>query len=155
MNMTIKETLMKLAIEEAQKAADDNNFPFGAIIADRHGNVIARARNTQNTDRDPTAHAEINAIRAIATRHSQDEIGHFFMFCNAQSCSMCMSAAIKAGFKHFVFGAPSEPHMEPYLTVSEVLKYCRDTLDVTFGVLEDQCRAHIQDVRRAQGKLAQ
>ncbi|MCD6356320.1 MAG: nucleoside deaminase, partial [Anaerolineaceae bacterium] len=132
---------MAIAIEEAKKAAAEGNYPFGAVIADRKGNLLAKAHNTQVTDRDPTAHAEINLIRALAKKYTEEELADFYLVCNAESCSMCFSAAIKAGIKHYVFGAPSEPHMEPYLTVSDILTYCRRPLDVTFGILESECRA--------------
>ena len=146
---------MSLAIEEARLAAAEGNYPFGAVITDENGVVIARAHNTQNTDNDPTAHAEINIIRKLAKNHPPGAFRSFYLVCNAESCSMCFSATIKAGIQHYVFGAPSEPHMEPYLTVSDILKYCRQPLDITFGILADECRAQIKDTREKQGKLAQ
>ena len=135
MEMKIKESLMMLAMEEAQKAANEGNYPFGAVITDSEGNVISRAHNTQNTDRDPTAHAEINLIRKLAISHNLESFNQYYLISNAESCSMCMSAAIKAGIHHYVFGAPSEFHMEPYLTVSDIIKFCRLELNVTFGVI--------------------
>jgi tRNA(adenine34) deaminase len=155
MDLKMKENLVLLAMQEAQLAADEGNYPFGALVADAEGNVIAKAHNTQNTDSDPTAHAEINLIRLLAKTYSETDFADFYLVSNAESCSMCLSAAIKTGFVHYVFGAPSEAHMEPYLTVSEMLKYCRKELDVTFGVLEDKCRTQISDIRKKQGKLAQ
>ncbi len=146
---------MRLAIEQARIAAQEGNYPFGAVVALRDGAIIATARNTQNTDNDPTAHAEMNIIRALAKTHTKNDFAAFYLICNAESCSMCFSAAIKAGIQHFIFGAPSEPHMDPYLTVTEVQKYCHQPLDITTGVLADQCRGQIQEARRAQGKLAQ
>lgn len=152
---TIRESLMRLAIEQAALAANEGNYPFGAIVALEDGTIIARARNTQNSDRDPTAHAEMNIIRALAKTHSQSDFAAFYLVCNAESCSMCFSAAIKAGIQRYIFGAPSEPHMDPFLTVAEVQKYSHQPLDVTTGVLAEECRQHIQQTRRAQGKLAQ
>jgi len=155
MDQTIKESLVGLAMQAAQQAADEGNYPFGALAADKDGNIIAKAHNTQNTDQDPTAHAEINLIRLLAKTYSETDFANFYLVSNAESCSMCMSAAIKAGITHFVFGAPSELHMEPYLTVAEMLKYCRIKPEVTFGVLENECRAQIGRIREAQRKLAQ
>lgn len=68
---------------------------------------------------------------------------------------MCFSAAIKAGITHFIFGAPSERHMEPYLTVADVVKFCRGKLDITYGVLADECRKQIAIARNQQAKLSQ
>ncbi len=124
-------------------------------MTDSEGSVINCAYNTQNTDRDPTAHAEINLIRKLAKSRSLEEFSQYYLVSNAESCSMCMSAAIKAGIWHFVFGAPSEPHMEPYLTVSDIIKFCRRDLNVTFGVKEEECRKQINKIREEQGNLAQ
>ena len=68
---------------------------------------------------------------------------------------MCFSAAIKAGIKRYVFGAPSEPHMDPYLTVEAVARHSQRALDITYGVLEDECVRQIVEARNSQGKLAQ
>jgi tRNA(Arg) A34 adenosine deaminase TadA len=68
---------------------------------------------------------------------------------------MCFSAAIKAGIVHYIFGAPSEAHMEPYLTVSDMTKFCSISLDVSDGVLEQECVHQIAEIRSKQNKLAQ
>ncbi len=155
MDLETKETLVALAIKEAQCATMEGNYPFGAVMADAQGNVIASAHNTQKSEHDPTAHAEINLIRKLAKQYSPDELADFYLASNAESCSMCMSAAIKAGIVHYIFGAPSEPHMEPYLTVSDILNYCQAKLDVSFGVLAEECRRQIAQVRDEQSDLAQ
>lgn len=142
-------------MEEARRAAEEGNYPFGAVVADAQGKVIATAHNTQNSDNDPTAHAEINLIRRLAKQYALTEFSDFYLVSNAESCSMCMSAAIKAGFQHYIFGAPSEPHMEPHLTVADVLKFCRVKLDVSFGVMASECKQQIAQIRAAQDDLAQ
>ena len=146
---------MRLAMRESQMAADEGNYPFGAVISDLEGNVIAVEHNTQETERDPTAHAEINLIRKLSKVYKPDEFNNFCLVSNAESCSMCFSASIKAGIVHYIFGAPSEIHMEPYLTVAEVAKYCRVKLDITFGVLKEKCKRQIAEIRSNQNKLAQ
>jgi len=155
MDEKTKNKLIVLAMEEAQRAADQGNYPFGAVVSDAQGNVIASAHNTQNSDDDPTAHAEINLIRQLAKQCRLAEFRDFHLASNAESCSMCMSAAIKAGIVHYIFGAPSEPHMEPHLTVADVLKFCRVKLDVSFGVMAAECQQQIAHIRAEQGDLAQ
>jgi tRNA(adenine34) deaminase len=155
MNIETMKRLMTLAMQEAQQAADEGNYPFGAVITDLKGNLLASAHNTQNTDRDPTAHAEINLIRKLAKSHCEEDFNHFFLVSNAESCSMCVSASIKAGIRHYIFGAPSEPHMEPYLIVADILKYCRCKINVVYGVMEKECREQIKRIRVEQGRLAQ
>jgi tRNA(adenine34) deaminase len=155
MKLEIKEMLIQMAMQEAQKAAEEGNYPFGAVISDLEGNLIAAAHNTQETGHDPTAHAEMNLIHQLAKSYSLGEFSQFYLISNAESCSMCFSAAIKAGIVHFIFGAPSEAHMEPFLTVADVVKYCRTKLDITFGVLQDECMHQISVVRAIQEHLAQ
>ncbi len=147
--------LMRLAMGEAAKAVNEGNHPFGAVMVDEGGNVIGLAHNTQATDRDPTAHAEINLIRQLARTCNEETFSHFALICNAESCSMCFSAAIKAGILRYVFGAPSEPHMDPYLTVEAVARHSRNALEITYGVLEIECVRQIAEARALQGKLAQ
>jgi tRNA(adenine34) deaminase len=154
MDEMIKQNLIRVAMREAQKSADEGNDCFGAVMADREGNMIGCAHNTQNTDKDPTAQAEMNLIRNLAERFSADELGQFYLASNGQSCSMCFSAGIKAGIVHYIFGAPSEPHMEPYLTVAEVVKYCRIKLDITYSVLEAECIQQIAEIRKKQDLIA-
>ncbi len=150
-----QEELMRMAIKEAAEAVEEGNYPFGAVVVDINELVIGRAHNTQNTDRDPTAHAEINLIRGLAKRHNEEEFEHFTLISNAESCSMCFSAAIKAGIRTFIFGAPSEPHMDPFLTVEEVARHSQSELVIIYGVLKDECTQQIAEARRLQGRLAQ
>jgi tRNA(adenine34) deaminase len=155
MKNNVKEELIRLAMQEAQLAAFDGNYPFGAVMANAQGNIIASTHNTQVTDCDPTAHAEINLIRRLAKVYKPKEFEGFYLASNAESCSMCFSAAIKAGIVHYIFGAPSEPHMEPFLTVIDVVKFCRVSLDISRGVLGEECTHQIAEIRSDQRKLAQ
>jgi len=155
MNIKTKKNLIRLAMRAAQTAADEGNYPFGAVFADFNGNVVAIAHNTQETDRDPTAHAEINLIRKLAKEYKMEEFSQFYMVSNAESCSMCFSAAIKAGIVHYIFGAPSETHMEPFLTVADVARYCRSSLNISYGVLEEECKRQIAEIRASQNKFVQ
>lgn len=155
MNLQTMENLIRLAMQEAQRAAEEGNYPFGVVAADAEGNVVAAVHNSQETERDPTAHAEINLIRKLAKDYEPEEFSRFYLASNAESCSMCFSAAIKTGIVHYIFGAPSEAHMEPYLTVVDVAKYCRINLDISFGVLESKCKRQIAEIRSKQGRITQ
>jgi tRNA(Arg) A34 adenosine deaminase TadA len=149
------EVLMRLAMLEAAKAAEEGNYPFGAVMTDSNGMVLASAHNTQVVDRDPTAHAEINLIRRLAKEYDEEQFNLFTLFSNAEACSMCFSAAIKTGIRTFIFGAPSEPHMDPYLTVTEVAHHSLSRLDITYGVLQEECVKQIREIRERQGRLGQ
>jgi len=146
---------MRLAMLEAAKAAEEGNYPFGAVMTDSDGLVLASAHNTQVVDRDPTAHAEINLIRQLAKEYDEEQFSCLTLISNAEACSMCFSAAIKVGIRTFIFGAPSEPHMDPYLTVAEVARHSQSQLDITYGVLRDECAQQIKEIRERQGRLGQ
>ena len=151
-----QEMLMRLAMQEAALAVEEGNYPFGAVAVDADGTVIASAHNTQVTDHDLTAHAEINLIRCLAEEVEESDFNRIILICNAQSCSMCFSAAIKAGICNYIFGAPNEPHMNPYLPVAEIAKHSRSALQITYGVLEEECAQQIAAMRKKQGgRLAQ
>ena len=155
MTKNIKEKLMRLAMTEADKASAEGNYPFGAVVADETGKIFASAHNTQITDHDSTVHAEFNLIRYLSKKHDREEFSSFFLESNAESCSMCFSAAIKAGILHLIFGAPSEPHMEPFLTVKNIVRFCRVNLDISYGVLKEDCIRQIAETRSYQNYIAQ
>ena len=68
MDTSTKEKLVRIAMNEAEKAIQEGNSPFGAVISDLNGNVITIAHNTVNTETDPTAHAEMNVIRGVSKK---------------------------------------------------------------------------------------
>lgn len=148
MEKSIKEKLVRIAMEEASVAILEGNSPFGAILTDFEGNVIEKAHNTQNTDLDPTAHAEINLIRSMAKKINSSDLSKYYLIGNAQSCSMCFSAAIKAKISNFIFGAESESHMNPNLNVYEVAKYTQNNLNISSGILLSECKNQIDKARK-------
>ena len=148
MEYSIKEKLVRMAMEEASIAIMEGNSPFGAILTDLGGNVVEIAHNTQNTDSDPTAHAEINLIRSMAKKINNSDLSKYYLIGNAQSCSMCFSAAIKAKITNFIFGAESEPHMNPNLNVHEVAKHTQNDLNITSGILQFECKNQIDKARK-------
>lgn len=147
MNKQTKENLIRRAIIEAEKGAKKFNSPFGALLTDKKGNIIEVAHNTSKTDCDPTAHAEINLLRKVSKKFKTRVLEEYCLFSNAESCSMCMSAAIKAGITFFYFGAPSEKSMDPYLTVFEVAKKSKRKLRIETGILKRECVDQIQKGR--------
>lgn len=114
MDLPIRIDLIRHAMAEAEKAINEGNYPFGAVLAREDGAIILSAHNTQESTNDPTAHAEINLIRIFSHDHPKEKMDGLYMASNAESCSMCFSAAIKVGITHYIFGAPSEDHMDPY-----------------------------------------
>ncbi len=140
----MREAFMRLAMDQAQLAIESGNPPFGAILADEDGNVVAAAYNTQNSDTDPTAHAEINVLRKaggiLGTRH----LDNFCIVVNAESCPMCMSAAIQSRITHFYFGAPHEPRLDPDITAQDVARRAKSHIYMERGILQEACEAQIR-----------
>lgn len=131
--------LIRKSQKEAEKSIQEGNPPFGCVITDMSGNILMTAHNTQNTDHDPTAHAEITALRQLGQKLSSRYLDDCVLFANAESCSMCMSASIKAHIKVFYFGAPSEIKMDPWLTVHDVAAKATNSLLIRTGILAKEC----------------
>lgn len=148
MDLKTKEKLMRVAIDEAQKATQKGNTPYGAILADLQGNIIDTAHNTTFTDIDPTAHAEINLIRKAAKKLKTRDLSELYLICNAQSCAMCFSAAIKAKINNFIFGYAENETLKPKINVFELSKFCQGKIEIETGILEEECRKQIEQAKK-------
>lgn len=95
---------MQAALEEARAAADRGEVPIGAVIV-HHGGIIARAGNRTITDCDPTAHAEIVALRAAACEMKNYRLLDATLYVTIEPCSMCAGAMIQARIARLVYGA--------------------------------------------------
>ena len=103
----IKDKNMELAIKEAKKAALRDEIPIGAIIKEDSGKVIAKESNKIIELCDPTAHAEINAIRTACTVREDLYLSDCTMYVTLEPCSMCLGAIINSRLKKLVYGLPS------------------------------------------------
>jgi len=118
----IAKKLMAVAAKEAEKAAKSktSNRPFGAVLADKEGKIIVKAGNTTKSDMDITAHAEMNLLKKAFRKLKTVDLSPYILVANAEPCSMCASACIKAGIKSFYYGLPREKSSNPYLGLKEV-----------------------------------
>lgn len=87
-----KEQLMALAIEQATLNVQRGGGPFGAVIADKEGNVIATGANSVTLTLDPTAHAEVNAIRRACEKLHTFTLKGYELYTSCEPCPMCLSA---------------------------------------------------------------
>lgn len=147
MNQTKIEELIKECQNEAQKSINTGNPPFGCVITDADGNIVAKAHNTQKSDNDPTAHAEIKALRQLGKKVGSRHLDGYVMFANASSCSMCMSGSIKAHIYSFYYGAPPEPSMDPWLPMEDVASKSKKDLVIHGPILGDECAEQIASGR--------
>jgi guanine deaminase len=97
--------IMKLGIEEARKTMNEGfGGPFGAVIVDSNNNTIAVASNTVLKDNDPTAHAEINAIRKACKKLNTHDLTGYKIYATGYPCPMCLSAIIWSNIKEVYYG---------------------------------------------------
>ena len=139
--------LVREAMRLAAVAGDRGDPPFGSILVDPGGAIVARAANRQVSGDDPTAHSEIELLRAAARAGHRRPLADYTIVVNAEPCSMCASALVKAAPGEVVFGAAHEPHMDPDLGISEVFARGRRPPRVTGGVLADEAAAQIARYR--------
>ena len=100
---------MDAALDEARKARDVGEVPVGCVVV-RDGEVIARAHNLTLTDRDPTAHAEMLAIRAAAATLGSERLTDCDLYVTLEPCAMCAAAISFARIRRLYFGA-GDPKM--------------------------------------------
>ena len=107
MYIMIKDENMELAIKAAKKAAQSDEIPIGAIIREDSGKVIAIESNKVIALRDPTAHAEINAIRTASKVRKELYLSDCTMYVTLEPCLMCLGAIVSSRLKKLVYGLPS------------------------------------------------
>jgi guanine deaminase len=97
--------IMKLAIEEARKTMnEDKGGPFGSVIIDKKGNIISIASNLVLESHDPTAHAEIVAIRKASEKLKTHDLSDCILYATGYPCPMCLSAIIWSNIKEVYYG---------------------------------------------------
>ncbi len=147
---------MQLALRQAQAAAKAGEVPVGAVVV-RAGQVIASAHNAPLANHDPTAHAEVNAMRVAAQVLGNYRLDDCTLYVTLEPCAMCSGAALHARFKRVVFGA-TEPNTGAAGSVLNLFanEHLNHHTQVTGGVLADDCAQVLQgffEQRRAQQQL--
>jgi len=99
--------MMRLAMNEAERAREAGEIPVGAVIA-RNGALLCAARNTRETANDPAGHAEMNALREAARLTGSWRLGGCTLYVTLEPCCMCAGAIVQARLDRVVFGAYDE-----------------------------------------------
>ncbi|MBX3244175.1 MAG: tRNA adenosine(34) deaminase TadA [Acidobacteria bacterium] len=146
----LDEHWMNVALEAAREAADIGEVPVGACIISAEGALIATASNRTITDSDPTAHAEVLAIRAAAENIGNYRLIGTTLYTTIEPCVMCAGAIVNARISRLVYGA-ADPR---YGAVDTHFGICSSPLlnhrlDITSGILTDRSRNLMQDFFRA------
>jgi len=134
------EAWMRVALEQAQQAADENEVPVGAVLVDTDNQIIAAGHNSPIGRHDPTAHAEIIVLREAALKLNNYRLINTTLYVTLEPCVMCVGAMIHARVKRLVYGATEHK-------TGAIESSCRlldDTrfnhqIEITGGVLEQPC----------------
>ena len=96
---------MKIAKENADKGIENKEGgPFGAVITDKEGNIISNGNNRVLKNNDPTAHAEVVAIREACKKLNTYDLSEYILYTSCEPCPMCFSAIIWANIKEVYYG---------------------------------------------------
>ena len=138
-----------LALVEARRAADAGEVPIGAVVV-LDGRVIARAHNAPITLRDPTAHAEVLALRAAARETGNYRLERASVYTTVEPCLMCCGALVHARVARLVYGA-ADPKAGAAASLYRILDDGRlnHRVEVTAGVRAEECAALLTEFFRA------
>ena len=133
---------MHLALAEARLALDHDDVPVGAVVADADGRVIGRGHNERELRQDPTAHAEVIALREAAATRGSWRILDACLYVTLEPCAMCAGAIVLARVPRVVYGC-TDPKAGAAGSILDVLAEPRlnHRPDVVGGVLGDDCGA--------------
>jgi len=149
----VAERWMREALRAAREAAQGGEVPVGACVVGPEGQLLAVASNRTRTDCDPTAHAEILALRAAARALGNYRLTGAVVYSTIEPCAMCAGALVQARVARLVYGARDEKAG----AVESVFRVCdagslNHRMELTPGVLADECRALMQEFFRAKRK---
>ncbi len=142
------ETYMHAALKEAQRAADENEVPIGAVAV-KDGKVIARAHNVRERTNDPLGHAEILLIKKCARKLKSWRLEGVTVYVTCEPCVMCAGALVQARVTRLVYGC-RDPKAGACASLYEVTRDARlnHRIETVGGVLEEECASMLSDFFR-------
>jgi tRNA(adenine34) deaminase len=131
---------MQQAIALAKSAADNGDVPVGAVVVNEQGEVLGTGHNLREENNDPTAHAEIVAMRMAAAKLNNWRMDDLTMIVTLEPCAMCAGAISQSRFKRVVFGAWDQK-AGAVGSVWDVIRDPRNLnkVEVVTGILEKEC----------------
>ncbi len=139
------EQWMRRALALAEEAARLGEVPVGAVIVTEKGDLVGSGMNRRELDRDPTAHAEIAAIRAAAAKLGAWRLSGCTLYVTLEPCAMCAGAAVLAGIRRLVYGA-ADPKGGFCGLLGDLARDSRlnHRLEVRSGVLAEEASAELR-----------
>lgn len=141
-------SFMRAALAEARRAAERGDVPVGAVVV-RGGRILSRARNRREEKGDPTAHAEIEALRRAARKLGGWYLHDCVLYVTLEPCPMCAGAAMQARLAGIVFGAydPKGGCCGSILNLPEDARFTH-RMRVSGGLMEKECAEVLKDFFR-------
>ena len=127
---------MRRALDEAERARASGEVPVGAVVVDGDGKLIGAGHNAPITECDPTAHAEITALRSACRAVGNYRLPGATLYVTIEPCTMCVGAMVHARIKRLVFGAKEPKAGASALLDSPAFNW---RIAVTSGVLAAEC----------------
>jgi tRNA(adenine34) deaminase len=131
---------MAKAVAEARKAADRGEVPIGAVVV-RDGRIVSRGHNRPISMHDPTAHAEVIALRAAARRLGNYRLTGCDLYVSLEPCAMCLGAVVQARMRRLVYGASDPKSGAVRSVMSFPFGQLNHRPEITGGVGADECAA--------------
>ncbi len=138
------ETWMREALLEARCALEHADVPIGVVIVDSNGAELGRGHNRREVDGDPTAHAEVLALRAAAARRGHWRLTGCTVYSTLEPCPMCAGALVNARVSRLVYGArdPKAGAIDTFYTIGSDERL-NHRFEVVSGLLADECAAEL------------
>lgn len=135
---------MQVAMEEAARAEAAGEVPVGAVVVNG-GKILGRAGNRNIVEKDPTAHAEILAMRQAAQNTSNYRLEGCTLYVTIEPCAMCAGAAVLARVSRLVYGCddPKSGAVRTFFRVADDIRL-NHRIEVTRGVLQQECASQIR-----------
>jgi len=140
---------MRRAFELARSARARGDQPFGAVLVDASGTILVEAKNSIVTQRDCTAHAELNCMREASRTLDRDLLARCTLYASAEPCAMCAAAIFWGNVRRVVYGLSKEALYELvgddteevlYITCRDILGRGKKTVEVVGPLLQDEAR---------------
>ena len=133
------EDFMRLALSEAKKG----DSPYGAVIV-KDNEVVAKGYNTVRRDSDPSAHAEMNAIRSLTTKIQNPSLEGYTIYATGEPCPMCATACVWTGLAEIIIGASIEDlilvnQSQVRISCEEIIAKSFKNIKVIKGLLRQEC----------------
>ena len=148
---------MELAMENAENGIKNNEGgPFGAVITDKEGNIISNGNNKVLKNNDPTAHAEIVAIREACKKLNTYDLSEYILYTSCEPCPMCLSAIIWSNIKKVYFGCTKKDAGEIGFRDDMIYEYLKGNNKDLIQLKEmdrDECLKTFEEYKKQNGVI--